>query len=299
MRILVTGGAGFIGSHLCEAYLNRGDEVLIIDDLTAGYKSNVPKDAKLFIQDISTEETYKKILEWKPELINHHAAQKSIKNSLDNPSLDAQTNILGTLNLLRATIESGCKLFIYASSGGAIYDSKQPPPYTEASPPLPASPYGVSKLSSEYYLQYFSKQFSLKTIALRYSNVYGPRQDLHGEAGVVSIFNNNLKKNLPVYINGSGNQTRDFIHIEDVVKANLLSEHSKSLHTNFNVGTGIETSIINLFEMLQVILKSTKPAEFKAMDQSDVARSSLDCSQIYNELGWKPEVKILDGLLKL
>jgi UDP-glucose 4-epimerase len=222
MRVLVTGGAGFIGSHVADAYLQAGHEVRIVDSLVHGRRENVPRGADFYELDIRDPKTAELIRDWKPEVINHHAAQMDVRVSVSDPRFDASVNIDGLLNLLEAAREAEVGRFIFVSSGGVVYGEPEVRPTPESAPKLPESPYGVSKLTGEHYLYYYHRVHGLEYAAVRYSNVYGPRQDPHGEAGVIAIFSTRLLRNDPLLIFGDGEQTRDYVYVGDVVAANLL-----------------------------------------------------------------------------
>ncbi|MEX0843256.1 MAG: NAD-dependent epimerase/dehydratase family protein, partial [Gemmatimonadota bacterium] len=221
-RVLVTGGAGFIGSHVAEGYLARGDEVWVLDDLSSGKESNVPDGANFVRMEIQDPEVRELFEEHHFDLVNHHAAQIDVRVSVDDPQRDARTNVMGLLNLLESARRTQVGRFVYISSGGVVYGEPEQIPTPETSPKLPLSPYGVSKLTGEQYLYYYRQVHGLEYVALRYSNVFGPRQDPHGEAGVVAIFSTRLLRGEPLTVFGDGEQTRDYVFVGDVVRANLL-----------------------------------------------------------------------------
>lgn len=295
MRILVTGGAGFIGSHIVDRYINEGNEVIIIDDLSTGKKENINPQARFHhidIRDKGMEAIFEKE---RPEIVNHHAAQMDVRRSTENPAFDADVNIIGTINLLENSVKYGVKRFIFASSGGAIYGEQKDFPAGEEHQQFPLSPYGVSKLAGEKYIHYYSKNFGLRYIALRYSNVYGPRQNPEGEAGVVAIFIGRLLKGKEPVINGDGEQTRDYVYVDDVVEANISATRSET-EGSFNIGTGIETSVnkilSNLIDITKVDIKGIHGPPKKGEQRISV----LDCSKAIKSLGWKPKVTLEDGL---
>ena len=222
-RVLVSGGAGFIGSHVVEAYLAAGDEVSVLDDLSTGKAENVPAPAKLVRADIRSPEARALVAGGGFTVLNHHAAQMDVRRSVEDPVFDAQVNVLGLLNLLEGARAGGVRRIVFASSGGTVYGEGAPTPTTETAAKLPASPYGTAKLTSEYYLATFAQLYGLEAVALRYANVYGPRQNPHGEAGVVAIFGKRLLRGEPITIYGNGEQTRDLVYVEDVAAANLLA----------------------------------------------------------------------------
>ena len=246
-HVLVTGGAGFIGSHVVDAYVERGWRVTVVDDLSTGDRRNVNPRATFIEADIRNAP----LDEIRPDVINHHAAQMDVRRSVDDPLFDANVNILGSLALLQKASELGVKRFIFASTGGAIYGEPQFAPQTEQHPTNPLSPYGCAKLAVEHYLNYFRVVHGLPTIALRYANVYGPRQNSKGEAGVIAIFADRLQRNAKVIINGDGQQTRDFVYVADVVAANMKVTESADAGP-LNVGTSVETSINELARMIGV-----------------------------------------------
>lgn len=292
---MVTGGAGFIGSHIVDRYINEGNEVIIIDDLSTGKKENINPQARFHhidIRDKGMEAIFEKE---RPEIVNHHAAQMDVRRSTENPAFDADVNIIGTINLLENSVKYGVKRFIFASSGGAIYGEQKDFPAGEEHQQFPLSPYGVSKLAGEKYIHYYSKNFGLRYISLRYSNVYGPRQNPEGEAGVVAIFIGRLLKGKEPVINGDGGQTRDYVYVDDVVEANISATRSET-EGSFNIGTGIETSVnkilSNLIDITKVDIKGIHGPPKKGEQRISV----LDCSKAIKSLGWKPKVTLEDGL---
>ena len=300
MKILMTGGAGFIGSHIADAYIAQGHKVIIVDDLSTGKKEFINQKAKFVHLDISDadklETVFKKFGPF--DIINHHAAQKSVTASTKNPTLDAKINILGTLNLLECAKRYNVKKFIFASTGGALYGDGVVLPTPEDAQIAPISPYGIAKFSVENYLRYYDLQ-GVKSIILRYGNVYGPRQDPHGEAGVVAIFCNNILRSQNIYIFGDGKQTRDFVYVSDVVRANLLASKSDRFGT-YNVGTGNQTSVNDLAQTLIEISQkySFGKAETIHADQrvGELQKSALNCDRIFSSLGWQPKTDLQKGL---
>ena len=301
MRVLVTGGAGFIGSHVADAYLTQGHEVVVMDSLVYGRRENVPSGAELVELDIREPEAGRLIREERFDLVNHHAAQKDVRISVADPRLDADINISGLLNLLEASREGGVKRFLYVSSGGVVYGEPEERPTPESAPKLPENPYGVSKLAGEQYLYYYHRTHGLEYCALRYSNVYGPRQDPHGEAGVVAIFCTRLLNNEPITIFGDGEQTRDYVYVGDVVAANLLLTstefpRARSLDDRgFNVGTGTETSVRQLAQTLMQSVGRETPVNYAPARLGELQHSSLDASRL-RDLGWRPSVDLDQGL---
>lgn len=295
MKILVTGGAGFIGSHVVDAYIKNGHDVVVIDDLSMGNLENVHPGAKFYKLDIRDEGVKEIFREEKFDLVNHHAAQMDVRKSVDDPIYDASVNILGVLNLLENCKNNGVKKFIFASTGGAIYGEQDYFPADEEHPLRPLSPYGITKLATEKYLYYYEKVFSLQYIILRYANVYGPRQNPHGEAGVVAIFTKKMLEGKQPQINGDGKQTRDYVYVDDVVRANVMAlNHNKS--EIFNIGTGIETDVNTLFHKLRNYTGSDCEEYHAPPKKGEQLRSVLDYSKIKKELGWEPEINIDEGL---
>jgi UDP-glucose 4-epimerase len=242
-RILVTGGAGFIGSHVADHLVAAGHDVAVVDNLSTGRREFVPPQAEFFLYDISSPEAAELIRSWRPEALVHHAAQMNVRFSVADPVTDARENILGSLNLFQAAMEAQVKKIIFASTGGAIYGDEAPIPARETDSPWPDSPYGIAKLAVEHYLRYYQQEHGLTTISLRYANVYGPRQNGLGEAGVVAIFIEKFLAGQQPIINGDGLQTRDFVYVKDVVAANLQALDYPHSGT-FNIGTGRETDIL-------------------------------------------------------
>jgi UDP-glucose 4-epimerase len=295
MNILITGGAGFIASHITDLYLANGHNVLIVDDLSSGNEKNINRRAKFVKMDIRDAKIRDLIKENHIEMINHHAAQISVRNSVDDPLNDADINIKGIINILEVVKNYPLKKFIFASSGGAVYGEADVVPTDETYLPAPLSPYGVAKLTSEKYLFYYHKNFDLNYIALRYSNVYGPRQDSHGEAGVVAIFGEKMRKNETPVINGDGKQTRDYVYVKDVAAANL-----KALATNYcgeiNIGTSEETDVNQLAQMLKKETGYTGEIKHGAAKLGEQKRSCLDVKKAKEILNWTPQKSFAEGI---
>jgi UDP-glucose 4-epimerase len=298
MKILVTGGAGFIASHVVDLYVENGHEVAVLDNLSTGKQELVNDHAEFFKADICDEDEVGRILNtFKPEIINHHAAHIQVGYSVENPQFDAQNNILGLLNIMQAAKEIGVKKVIMASTGGAMYGNKQTP-FTEAMKEEPLSPYGVSKRSGELYLNYYHEQYGIPYIALRYSNVYGPRQNPHGESGVIAIFSEMIAEGKQPIINGDGTHTRDYVYVSDVAQANL-----SALKTNFvgpiNIGTGREIATNQVFQ--QVVAEFGVDLEEKhgPARPGEQVTSSLNCKRAKEVLGWEPSVKFEEGVKKV
>ncbi len=302
MNVLVTGGAGFIGSHVADAFLARGDRVWVLDDLSRGRRANVPAGAELVVADIGDAAVRDLFREARFDLVSHHAAQVDVRVSVTDPARDARTNLLGLLNLTEAALEVGTRRFLYVSSGGVVYGDPERRPTPESAAKVPLSPYGVSKLAGEHYLQYYRRIHGLEYVALRYANVYGPRQDPHGEAGVVAIFSNRLLADTPLTIFGDGEQTRDYVFVGDVVAANLLAAQvalpdpvSSLDAVAFNVGTSVETSVTGLADLLGRAAGRSPGREYLPARPGELRKSSLDCARL-RALGWSPRRTLEDGL---
>ena len=295
MNILVTGGAGFIGSHVVDTYIENHHNVVVIDDMSRGRKEFINPKATFHQISISDSRLANIIQEERIEVINHHAAQISVSDSVKNPVKDAESNIIGTLQLLQSAVECGVNKFIFASTGGAIYGEQDYFPAREDHPQKPTSPYGLSKLSVEGYLRFYKEQYGLKTIIFRYGNVFGPRQNPSGEAGVVAIFYNRLLKAQAPIINGDGEQTRDYIFIKDIVRANLLA---LSLDDSgiFNVGTGKETSVNELTRLILKIAESSITAQRSKKNTFEQQRSCLDHTKLKESISWSPNFSLEEGL---
>jgi UDP-glucose 4-epimerase len=301
-RVLLTGGAGFIGSHVADAYLGAGYEVTIIDNLSSGREENVPRGAKLVRTDIGSAEARKLAATGKFTHLNHHAAQIDVRISVAEPQRDAQINILGLLNLLEGARDGGIKRVIFASSGGVVYGESDRLPHKEDAPKMPVSGYGVSKLASEHYLAVFSGLYGMEVVSLRYANVYGPRQNTEGEAGVVAIFGSRLTRGEPLTVFGDGTQTRDYVFVKDVARANLAAATGKlpplkSIDSvAFNVGTGKEISVNDLVSTLLKAAGSRVAVNHAAPRPGELSRSSVDPGRMGRDWGWRPEVDIAQGL---
>ena len=293
--VLVTGGAGFIGSHIVDALIERGERVIVVDDLSSGRRQNVNDTAELHVLDIGSAETAELIQQQRPSRIFHLAAQMDVRRSTEDPVFDASINILGTLNLLNAAVGSGVEQFIFASTGGAIYGEQEVFPAPESHPERPVSPYGVSKLAGERYMYYFNVEKGLNVTCLRFANVYGERQNPHGEAGVVAIFLKLLFAGQSPVINGDGLQTRDYVHVSDVVAANLAAIGLEGFHI-FNVGTGIETTVVDLYQGLRDATASTLAATYGPAKPGEQRRSCGDAGRLRSELGWPEPLELSEGL---
>jgi UDP-glucose 4-epimerase len=304
-RVLVTGGAGFIASHVADAYIARGDSVWIVDNLSSGRRENLPPEAEFVEMDVRSDDIRNLFREIRFDVVNHHAAQIDVRVSVLDPSKDASINLLGLLNLTEAAIEVGTSRFIFVSSGGVVYGEPEQIPTPETAPKLPMSPYGVTKLTGEYYLHYYQEVRGLEYVALRYSNVFGPRQDPHGEAGVVAIFCNRLLSNQVLTIFGDGEQTRDYVFVRDVVAANMLASAlplqsiagpEKGLDARaFNVGTGTGTSVNRLATVLESVAGRAPGREHKPERPGELRHSTLDNSLLCGR-GWAPAFTLEQGL---
>lgn len=295
MRVLVTGGAGFIGSHVADGLLAGGHEVAVVDDLSHGRRGNVPEDATFYEEDIRGG-CAGVVSEFRPEAVAHLAAQMDVRRSVAEPDFDAEVNIIGMVRLLQNCVRGGVGKFVFSSTGGAIYGEQDEFPATEDHREYPISPYGVSKLSGERYLHYFRVQHGLDYVALRYANVYGPRQDPHGEAGVVAVFCGRLAKGETSTINGDGRQTRDYVYGPDVARANLLAIENEVEPGSYNIGTGTETSVNELYELLRETSGRDLPPEHGPGKAGEQLRSCIDPTLAADRLGWRPETSLADGL---
>ncbi len=294
-RILVTGGAGFIASHVADRLLADGHEVAIVDNLSTGRREHLHPAARFFPYDIKDQQTADLILSFKPQVIIHHAAQMEVRRSVADPVFDAQENIIGTLNLCQAAAQAGTEKFIFASTGGAIYGDDAPIPARETDPPRPECPYGVAKLAVEHYLHVYHREYGLTPICLRYANVYGPRQNGLGEAGVVAIFIEKFLAHQQPIINGDGRQTRDFVYVGDVVAANLLALDYPRPGV-FNIGTGLETDILTIYLKLQKLTDSPLNPVHGPPKPGEQRRSALHCQLAAELLHWQPQVTLDEGL---
>jgi UDP-glucose 4-epimerase len=295
VKIIVTGGAGFIGSNIVDAYLERGHEVHIFDDLSTGQAANVNPRATLHQLDIADKEAARRLEQIKPDALCHHAAQMDVRHSVADPAFDARVNIIGFINLLEAGKNSGVKKVIFASSGGAVYGEQEVFPAPEEHATRPASPYGVSKRAGELYLSYYHQAFGLPYIALRYANVYGPRQSAKGEAGVVAIFLSLLLTGKTPVINGDGRQTRDYVYVGDVVAANVAALDSPFVG-EINIGTGVETDVVAIFQHLRQAVDSDIEAQHGPAKPGEQRRSCIDARRAATIISWRPQMALADGL---
>jgi len=297
-RVLITGGAGFIGSTIAEGFLTAGWDVAVLDDLSTGKRANVPAGARFYPVDIRSEAAVLLVGKERPEVLCHQAAQIDVRRSMSDPRFDADVNVGGLLNLLQAAVAAGSvEHVIFASSGGATYGDTDVIPTPESHPQRPVSCYGAAKAASEIYLGVYRANHGLKVTSLRYANVYGPRQDPHGEAGVVAIFCGRLLEGKPCTIYGDGGQTRDYVFVGDVARANLLAAE-KRFDGPLNVGTGIETDVNAVHAHLVRAAGVKSPADHAPARMGEQRRSCVDPRAAQAALGWRPEVGIADGLMR-
>ncbi|MEO8231111.1 MAG: NAD-dependent epimerase/dehydratase family protein [Ignavibacteriota bacterium] len=295
MKILVTGGAGFIASQIADAFINDGHQVVVLDDLSTGFEKNINPKAK-FVKVNICDKNLDKLFELeKFDVVNHHAAQMDVRRSVKDPEFDASTNILGTINLLQNCVRYGVKKFMFASTGGAIYGEQDYFPADEKHNQQPKSPYGISKLAVEKYLYFYNSEYKLNYTILRYANIYGPRQNPFGEAGVVAIFSTKLLKGEQPTINGHGQQTRDYVFVGDVVKANQLALKDEASDV-YNVGTGIETDVNQLFLFINNITNAKKEELHGPTAAGEQLRSVITSDKLFKKFGWRPSTKFEDGL---
>ncbi len=300
--VLVTGGAGFIGSHVAEAYLAAGYAVTVLDDLSTGHREHVPTGAEFVRADVRAAAARTLVAEGGFTVLNHHAAQMDVRRSVADPMFDGSVNLLGLLNLLEGARAGGVRRVVFASSGGVVYGEGERLPLVESASKLPVSPYGAAKLASEYYLAVFAQLYGLETVALRYSNVYGPRQSAHGEAGVVAIFAGRLLKGEPITIFGDGDQTRDLVYVKDVAAANVaatdrpLPELRELDARAFNVGTGIETSVNQLAAEIGRAAGRAPAICYAPARPGELRRNALTVDKAARVLGWRPRTSLAEGL---
>ncbi len=295
MNVLVTGGAGFIASHVADEYINEGHNVIIVDNLFTGKEENLNKKAEFYKLDVCDSGIENIFKDKKIDLVNHHAAQLDVRKSVENPIFDAQVNIIGSLNLLENAVKYGVKKFIFASSGGVMYGESGEVPPDEGSSVNPISPYGVAKLAVERYLAYYAYVRGLKYTVLRYGNVYGPRQDPFGEAGVVAIFSTAMLNDKKVMIYGDGEQLRDYVFVRDLVKTSILSAE-KGDNEIINIGTGETSSVNTLFEEMKKITTYGRNPVYKDKRPGELFKSSLNVEKAKKALGWEPKTALAEGL---
>ena len=304
-RVLVTGGAGFIGSHIAEAYLAAGWEVVVLDDLSRGHQRNIPSGARFVKADVRTPEARKMLADGGFTVLNHHAAQIDVRVSVDEPALDAGINVVGLVNLLDGAGAGGVRRVVFASSGGVVYGDPDVVPTPETAPKAPISPYGVSKLAGEYYMRALAALRGFEVVAMRYANVFGPRQDPKSEAGVVSIFVSRLLEQRPLTVFGDGKQTRDYVFVRDVARANVLASTatvpagSTIDDTAFNIATARQTTVLELAELVGKVMAQKPVIEMAPARPGELYRSSLDISKAGKMLGWRPEFGFAEGLPQL
>ena len=295
MKILVTGGAGFIGSHVADAYVAAGHDVVVVDDLSSGKRHQVPDGARFVQMDVRDPGIREVFRTERPELLSHHAAQMDVRRSVADPLFDAGVNIMGLLNLLEGAKDVGTRRVLFASSGGAGYGEQDEFPAPETHKLEPVSPYGVSKRASELYLNCYRAMTGLEYVGMRYGNVYGPRQDPHGEAGVVAIFTVKLLSGEQPTINGDGKQTRDYVYVGDLVRANVaLATHAYCGPMNF--GTGIETDVNELFQHIRKACGSDAPEQHGPTKPGEQTRSVISPKLAEKIIGWRPETTFAEGL---
>ena len=297
MKVLVTGGAGFIGSHLVDRLVLEGHDAVVVDNLATGKRRNINRAARFYKMDIQSWRLERVFRNERPNVVMHLAAQMDVRKSVEDPMFDAQVNVLGTLNVLQQAVKHGVRKVIFSSSGGAIYGEQETYPAAETHVMKPLSPYGLSKLCGEQYLSYFQRVSGLQAVSLRYANVYGPRQDPEGEAGVVAIFIQKMLNNEQAVINGNGRQTRDFVFVDDVVEANLAMMGQETQGT-YNVGTGVETSINDLFRILVQHTGSNSKEVHGPAKKGEQARSVIDSTKLRQEVSWDPKADLSEGLKK-
>ncbi|RJQ53055.1 MAG: NAD-dependent epimerase/dehydratase family protein [Actinobacteria bacterium] len=297
MRILVTGGAGFIGSHVVDAFVESGHDVLVVDDLSTGNERNLNPKARLERLDIVSPELARAFESFKPEAVDHHAAQVSVRVSVDDPVEDGRRNVLGTVNVLENARRNGTKHVIYASSGGAMYGEPANLPANEETPVLPISPYGLSKYVGELYGGYYRRAFGLVFTSLRYANIYGPRQDPAGEAGVIAIFTGHMLSRTRPIINGDGTQERDYVYVGDIVRANLAALEGRK-DGAFNIATGVPTTVNEIFHTIAEISGYSGEEYHGPEKAGDPQSVYLDAWLAAKELGWNPQVPLQEGLAR-
>jgi len=295
MRVLVTGGVGFIGSHIVDALIEQGHEVAVVDNLSTGFAENINPRARFYKTSLLDSKLASVFKEEQPEVVTHQAAQVVVRRSVDEPVFDAEQNILGGLNIILQSLSVGVKKIVYAASGGTVYGEPKYCPVDEEHPATPISQYGVSKHTVEHYLQLYGTEYGLNYVVLRYANVYGPRQNPRGEAGVVAIFIRQMLCGERPTIFGQGNKTRDYVHVSDVVAANLLAME-KGKNTIYNIGTSVETSDQEIFDTLAELTEYQGTPNYTPVRKGEISRICLDCSKARKGLNWQPQISLRDGL---
>jgi UDP-glucose 4-epimerase len=295
LKILVTGGGGFIASHISDALINEGHNVYIIDNLSTGFRENINPKAVFIEKDIRDNDLIDLFEKEKFDVVNHHAAQMDVRRSVADPAYDAAVNILGTLNLLQCCIKTGVKKFMFASTGGAVYGEQKYYPADEKHTTDPLSPYGISKLAVEKYIYFYNVQYGLNYTILRYANIYGPRQNPFGEAGVVAIFTTRFLKGEQPVINGTGEQTRDYVYVGDVVKANLFGLNDKR-NDIYNIGTAKETNVKEIFIELNSIVGKGQSEKYGPAAAGEQMRSVITSDKLFSTFNWKPSTPLREGL---
>ena len=295
MKVLVTGGAGFIGSHLVDRLVQEGNQVIVIDNLSTGKRKQVNKKAQLYKMDIRSKRIERVFRKERPLIVVHLAAQMNVRLSTEDPVFDAEVNILGTLNLLEHAVKHGVRKVSFASSGGAVYGEQEVFPAAESHRTDPLSPYGISKLAGEKYLAYYTNTTGLRHVVLRFGNVYGPRQEPEGEAGVVAIFSKLMLEGGQPIINGTGKQTRDFVYVDDVVDA-IMVTLGEDIQGTFNVGTGQEATVNECYEIIKELTNSSCKDLYGAAKKGEQFRSVLDVMKLREKFDWDPQVSFPEGL---
>ncbi|WP_276353600.1 NAD-dependent epimerase/dehydratase family protein [Cohnella caldifontis] len=296
MKILVTGGAGFIASNIVDRLVTEGHEVAVVDNLSTGSMKNLNSDAMFFKGDIRDFSFLKEVFaEFRPDIVNHHAAQMDVRVSTREPRLDAEINILGSINLILLSVQYTIQKFVYISTGGAVYGEPLYLPVREDHPINPLSQYGISKHTVEHYLYLYSLNYNLQYAVLRYPNVYGPRQNPHGEAGVIAIFGSKMLMGEQPVIFGDGQQTRDYVYISDIVEANMKAMFQKALGI-YNIGSGIGTSVLQLHKIISYILKQNRQPIFGERRIGEIQNICLDANRANEDLEWSPKISIQEGI---
>jgi UDP-glucose 4-epimerase len=296
VKILVTGGAGFIGSHVVDTFIANGHEVVVVDDLSTGRRSNLNPAATFYQIDIRSDQLGEVFEKEKPQVVDHHAAQMDVRRSVVDPLFDADVNVLGSIKLIELARQHNVERFIYISTGGAVYGEPEYLPCDENHPINPICPYGASKHTVEHYLYMYHELYDLDYVVLRYPNVYGPRQDPHGEAGVVAIFTGLMLNGEPVIINGDGNQERDFVFVGDCARGNLLALTTENANTIFNLGEGKPTTVNDVYRELKQITDYQLSADHGPPKVGETRRIYLEAKKAAEELDWQPSVGLNEGL---